>query len=93
MSRLLSLGASVFTSIFVILFVIGAVAWVNRAVADEPLVQGCLDCEFACCEDYSPPCLNGNNNSIICSDFCACAVVTDNGDEGCLCEIIPLPPP
>ncbi len=85
MSRLLSVGASALTAVFVILFVIGAATWVNPALADEPL----LGCEGGGCEHYSPANECKDNEKVVecAGSTCDCMVVVEQGvGVGCTCE-------
>jgi hypothetical protein len=85
MSRLFSLGASLFTSIFAILFVVGAATWANPAVGDEPLVNGCGD--FVDCGKYDPDdhCWY-DGQPVACDLICDCQVVSSDGGENCQCK-------
>jgi len=86
MSRLLSVCASVFTALFVILFVIGVATTVNIAAADEPL----LNCAFGQCPIPlgAFPCDDSNGDPIDCGTDCGCYLYQVGGDYYCKCEDI-----
>lgn len=87
MSRLLSVGASVFMALFVTLFVIGAATSANLALGDEPLNNaGCA----GNCSNEDPDYKCEYLDKPVYCDFdlpCACQVVTlpNNGGEECEC--------